>query len=91
MKQIKVDDIVYYGNDFSSVVKAKVLQLFTDRTHTGKPYPVALVVATEGKAVRHLIVDTQYLTTDSTEYDKQYKRDKILYKINQLQEELNQL
>jgi len=91
MKQIEIGDTVYYKNDFSDVFKAKVLQLFTDHSYDGKPYPVALVVATNDKAIRHTTVETKYLTYDSTEYDKQSKRNQIEKQIDQLQEELKEL
>lgn len=91
MKKIEVGDTVYYKNDFYDVFKAKVLQLFTNYTDKGKPYPVALVVNTYDKAVRHAIVETQYLTHDSAEYAKNCKRNQIKEQINQLQMELREL
>lgn len=91
MKQIKIGDTVYYKNDFDSAHKAKVLQLFTNYDYNGKPYPAALIITTEDKAVRHIIVELRYLTHNSTEYDKQKKRNKIKKQIDQLQRELKEL
>ena len=91
MKQIEIGGTVYYEDSTDSIHKAEVLQLFTDYTYYGKPYPVALVASTYGKTVRHIVVETQYLTHDSTEYDKQNKRNQIENQINQLQKELSEL
>ena len=91
MKQIEVGDTVYFKNDFGDVFKAEVLQLFTDHNCWKESYLVALVVTTGDKDVIHTVVQTQYLTHDSTEYNKSYKRNQIKKQINQLQKELNQL
>jgi len=85
MNKIKINDTVYYENDFGSVIKAEVAQLLTNKEHTGKSYPIAaLVVATMGKAIRYSIVVIEHLTTDATIYDKQLKRQEINDKIDQL-------
>jgi len=90
-KKIEINDTVYYENDFGIMVKAKVVQLLTSKEHTGKPYTVALVVATMGKTVKYSVIAITHLTTDATIYKKQLKRQEIKDQINQLQEELKTL
>jgi len=91
MKEISIDDTVYY-EEFGHTSEGTVLQLLTDKGEiTGKDHPVALVKLLDNNRVTHCVVETRHLTYDSTEYDKQQERDRLIDKINQLKERLKNL
>ena len=84
---------LYYKNmEVLSWIKCKYVETLYDKNKDGSSTMVYLVkIVFENGALQHKIIHPSILTNDSTEYNKQHKRYKLLNEIEKLNKELKGL